>query len=55
MHVCLSFCIHVSKALEAKSSLYTRNEGCTEPVLNLRAGELWFKVGNTYRFEIRVE
>jgi len=25
----------VSKALEAKSSLYTRNKGYTEPVLNL--------------------
>ena len=48
LYVCLSFRTHVSKALEAKSSLYMRNEGCIEPVLNLQAGELWFKVGNTY-------
>jgi len=54
-YVCLSFHTHVSKALEAKSSLYTRNEGYIEPVLNLWAGELWFKVGNTCWFEIRVE
>jgi len=45
----------VSKALEAKSSLYARNEGYIEPVLNLLPGELWFKAGNTCRFEIRVE
>jgi len=40
---CLSFCTYVSKALEAKSSLYTRNEGYKEPVLNLYSGELQFK------------
>jgi len=55
MYVCLSFCIQVSKAVEAKSSLYMRNEGHIEPVINLYAGELWFKVGNTCQFEIRVE
>jgi len=27
IYVCLSFRTHVSKALEAKSSLYARNEG----------------------------
>jgi len=35
MHICLSVRTHVSKTLEAKSSLYTRNKGYTEPVLNL--------------------
>jgi len=35
VNICLSFCTHVSKTLEAKSSLYTRIEDYTEPVLNL--------------------
>jgi len=39
MHVCMYICLsvrtHVNKALEAKSSLFTRNKGYTEPVLNL--------------------
>jgi len=35
MYICFSVCTHVSKALEAKSSLYTRNKGYTEPILNL--------------------
>ena len=35
LYICLSVCTHVSKALEAKSSLYTRNEGYIDPVLNL--------------------
>jgi len=35
LYICLSVRTHVSKALEAKSSLYTRNNGYTEPVLNL--------------------
>ena len=52
MHVCLSFRTHVSKALEAKSSLYTRY---IEPVLNLSAGEFWFKAGNMCQFEIQVK
>jgi len=30
--ICLSLHTHVSKALEAKSSLYTRNKSYTEPV-----------------------
>jgi len=36
IYVCLSFRTHVSKPIEAKSSLYTRNEGYIEPVLNLQ-------------------
>ena len=52
MHVCLSFRTHVSKALEAKISLYTRY---IEPVLNLSAGEFWFKAGNMCQFEIQVK
>jgi len=43
MYVCLSFHIHVSKSLEAKSSLCMSNEGYIEPVLNLRAGKLWLR------------
>jgi len=35
VYVCLSFSSHMRKTLEAKSSLYTRNEGYIEPVLNL--------------------
>jgi len=35
MYVCLSFRTYVSKTLEAKSSLYSRNKGYIEPVLNL--------------------
>ena len=35
MYIYLSFRTHVSKAVEAKSNLYTRNEGNIEPVLNL--------------------
>ena len=33
-HIKLSFCTHVSKGLETKSSLYTRNEGYIEPASN---------------------
>ena len=45
MFVYLFVCLHPrEQALEAKSSLYTRNEGYIEPVLT---GELWFKAGNT--------
>jgi len=32
MYICLSVRTHVSKALEAESSLYTRNKGYTEPL-----------------------
>ena len=35
MYICLSVRTHVSKSLEANSSLYMRNKGYTEPVLNL--------------------
>ena len=49
------FRTHVNKTLEAKSSLYTRNEGYIEPALNLLAAEVWFKVGNTCWFEVQVE
>jgi len=44
MYVCMCVCLFPHKALEVKSSLYMRNEGYKEPVLNLYTGELWFKV-----------
>ena len=53
--VCMYVCSHPHEQSFRKSNLYTRNKGYTEPELNLQAGELWFKVGNTCRFEIRVE
>ena len=55
MYICLSFCTHVSKPLFTKNSLYVRNKGHIEPVLNFQAGKLWFKVVNACQFEIQVK
>ena len=55
LYICLSFCTHVSKSLFAKNNLYVINKGHIEPVLNFWTGKLWFKMVNTFRFEIRVK
>ena len=55
LYVCLSFRTHVSKTLFAKNSLYVRNKGHIESVLNFWAGKFWFKVVTMCQFEIRVK
>ena len=44
-YIFLSFCTHMSIALNCKSSLYTRNKGYTKLVIHLHTGELWLKGG----------
>ena len=47
LYICLSFRTHVNKILFTKNSLYGRNKGHVEPVVNFRAGKLRFKAVNT--------
>ena len=44
LYICLSFRTYVSKTLFIKNSLYVRNKGHIEPVLNFQVGRFWFNV-----------